>query len=183
MKVLRFILIILVCIIALIFIVALFLPSSYRVERSQEIAAPVETVFTKASNFWYRHSWDPWIAKDSTATSAVTGPTMAAGSVWSWEGKVIGKGQVLIEEVLHNTSIHSKILFYKPMEAEAEIYWSFDSTATGTKAHWAIEGGVGYPMGRYFGLLMENTIGPDFENGLANLKKLCEEDQGAPEEE
>ena len=183
MKVLRFILIVLVCIIALIFIVALFLPSSYRVERSQEIAAPVETVFTKASNFWYRNSWDPWMAKDSTATSAVTGPTAAAGSAWAWEGKVIGKGKILIEDILPNSTIQSKIMFYKPMEAEADIFWSFDSTAIGTKANWAIEGGVGYPMGRYFGLLMENTIGPDFENGLANLKKLCEDDIEETEEE
>jgi len=30
------------------------------------------------------------------------------------------------------------------------------------------------PVGRYFGLVMDRMVGPDFDEGLANLKKLAE---------
>jgi len=32
----------------------------------------------------------------------------------------------------------------------------------------------GSPVNRYFGLLMDRMVGPDFEGGLTNLKALAE---------
>ena len=30
------------------------------------------------------------------------------------------------------------------------------------------------PIGKFFGLMMDKMVGPDFERGLNNLKSLCE---------
>ena len=46
---------------------------------------------------------------------------------------------------------------------------------------WMIEGHLGYPVERVFGLFMESMLGPTFEKGLANLKKVSEQQTAAPE--
>ena len=45
----------------------------------------------------------------------------------------------------------------------------------GTRVTWTNEGDMGgSPVNRYFGLLMDRMVGPDFEAGLSNLKGLAE---------
>ncbi len=45
----------------------------------------------------------------------------------------------------------------------------------GTRVTWTNEGDMGgNPVNRYFGLMMDRLVGPDFEAGLANLKGLAE---------
>ena len=51
MKILKNLLIIIVAIIALLLIVAVFLPSEYRVERSVEINKPAEEVYNYVADF------------------------------------------------------------------------------------------------------------------------------------
>ena len=43
------------------------------------------------------------------------------------------------------------------------------------KVTWSNEGDLGgNPVNRYFGLMMDKMIGPDFEEGLAKLKEIAE---------
>jgi hypothetical protein len=43
------------------------------------------------------------------------------------------------------------------------------------KVTWHNGGHLGYnPVNRYFGLLMDKMMGPDFEKGLSNLKLIAE---------
>jgi hypothetical protein len=45
----------------------------------------------------------------------------------------------------------------------------------GQKVVWTDQGDFGMnPMFRWFGLFIEKIIAPDFERGLANIKKLVE---------
>ena len=47
--------------------------------------------------------------------------------------------------------------------------------AGGTRVVWVDAGDLGNnPVNRWFGLFLEKIIGPDFERGLANLKRLVE---------
>ena len=43
-----------------------------------------------------------------------------------------------------------------------------------------IAGNLGYPVERVFGLFMESMLGPTFEKGLANLKRVSEAQVEAP---
>jgi hypothetical protein len=44
-----------------------------------------------------------------------------------------------------------------------------------TRVTMSMEGDLGRsPVNRWFGLFMDRLAGPDFEQGLANLRKLCE---------
>jgi hypothetical protein len=44
-----------------------------------------------------------------------------------------------------------------------------------TTVTWSNGGKLGLsPVNRYFGLLMDRMMGPDFEKGLSNLKRIVE---------
>ena len=48
--------------------------------------------------------------------------------------------------------------------------------------HWIVEGDLGYnPVNRYFGLLMNKMMGPDFERGL-EPKEDCRRKKGLAED-
>jgi len=52
--------------------------------------------------------------------------------------------------------------------------WNFSDSENGTLVTWTNEGELAYPLMRYFGLLLDNMLGPDFEQGLARLKMYIE---------
>jgi hypothetical protein len=50
-----------------------------------------------------------------------------------------------------------------------------DPQGSGVRITWRNEGDMGgSPVNRWFGLFMDRLVGPDFEDGLRNLKALVE---------
>jgi len=174
MKTLKKVLLGLGIIIVLFLLAGLFLPSSYHVERSIVISEPVEKVYPQVANLnnWMR--WNPWTAMEPTAKNEVKGSGEDLGSVWAWEGEVIGKGSLTIKELEPNRLVRSQLVFVAPQAMKSEDIWQFTPTADGTEVTWAMEGDLDYPIGRNFGLFMDGMLGGDFEKGLDNLKKVTE---------
>jgi hypothetical protein len=79
-----------------------------------------------------------------------------------------------LDEAKANESLTTTLSFKAPMESTALCYWKFEPTATGTKVTWSFSGDAHYPLGRIFGLFIDGQLGPQFEKGLSNLKKLAE---------
>jgi len=175
MQILKKILFALIGVIVLLLVVAIFLPSEYNVSRSIQINQPDSVVFEKVVNFNYRASWDPWLSMDPDARTTISGPVGEPGSTWSWEGKETGKGRMTIMKVEENRLVQSKLEFLEPQTGESDITWEFEPVEGGTMVTWQFSGSAVYPVGRYFGLFMENLVGGDFQRGLNNLKRVCEE--------
>jgi uncharacterized protein YndB with AHSA1/START domain len=154
--------------------VAAFLPGSYTVERSVEIAAPPEVVYGQIADYNNWMKWSPWPKMEPTAKHTVSGTPGTVGMSWWWEGEQIGVGGMTLVEVEENRSIHSDLVFKEPMNSQADDYLLLEPTAVGTKVTWRNTGDLPYPVGRYFGLGLEGMLGPQFEEGLASLKSLCE---------
>lgn len=180
MKVIKGILIIIGAIVVLFFVVALFLPSSSTLERSIEINKPPEVVFGQVVDFNNYLKWNPWSQMEPTAKNTITGEPGAVGSSWSWEGREVGKGSLTIEYITPNQSIQSKLEVKAPWEAVATDTWKFEATENGTKVTWKYSGENPYPTMRYMGLMVDGMLGPQYEQGLASLKELCE---ALPDEE
>jgi len=175
MKVLRTILIIILALIVLFLIVALFLPSSFSVERSIEINKPVDFVYNTVLDFEKRTQWDPWVEKDADATTSFElGDSTGVGNTWAWQGEIVGSGNLTVDKVIPNEKIHSKLVFISPQQMESDVIWKFAPVENGTKVTWGLAGEVDYPVGRFFGMMMDGYIGPDYEQGLQSLKQLCE---------
>ena len=179
MRALKIIGIVLLALVGIIFLATFFvtlsLPETYRVERSVTIQKPVAEVYDFVANHNNRPSWDPWIAKDPNCETKMGGTVGQPGHTWQWSGdeELIGKGKMETKEVEPNQSIHSHLTFISPMEAESEVYWNFEPVNGGTKVIWANEGSIAWPF-NFVNLTMDSRLGPDFEQGLENLKGQLE---------
>lgn len=174
MDILKKVLIIIGGVIAVLLIVALFLPKEMKVERSIEINKPVAEVYPLVADFKNWKKWSAWAEMDTAAKFTLTGTPMQPGHTWAWEGEELGKGQMQISEAKENESLVTPMKFISPMESEAVCYWKFTSTDKGTKATWSFEGTADYPLGRIFGLFVDRQLGGQFDHGLGNLKKMAE---------
>ena len=175
MKILKWVSIILLIIIALFLIIPLFLPTNFHIERSTVIEKPIDIVFQTAIDINQRAKWDPWIEMDPEAEINVQIEPGVIGSGYSWKSEIIGEGKITINEFVPNQLIKSKIVFISPQSMESDVIWNFVESDEGTKITWAFEGTLSYPVEKWFGLFMDKSLGSQFEKGLSNFKSLVED--------
>lgn len=169
MKILKIILIVLVAIIALLLVVAVFLPSEVTVERSALIEAPDSVVFAYITDFNVRTDWDPWLEMDPGAKVTLYEIPKGVGAGYAWEGEETGSGNMVIDEVVENKLVKSTITFFEPQSGEGKIEWRLEPIENGTNLTWSFYSEMGYPVERYFGLMMDGMLGPSLEKGISNI--------------
>lgn len=169
--------------VALFFLVAAVLPSSYSVERSIEIARPPGTVFSEVANFRTWLEWSPWGTVEPDAQHEFGGAMGTTGHRWSWKGDEIGEGTLTLQDPEYPTSLHSTLVFAVPLDSTAHDYWTFEETPGGTNVTWRNEGELPYAWYRYFGLVMDNVLGSQLEQGLESLKARIESMEPPPTED
>lgn len=175
-KALKALAVIAVVLVVLFFGVAALLPGSYTVERSIEIDSPPAVVFSRVTDYNTWLEWSPWPKMDPAAEHRVTGTPGTVGMKWAWSGEQLGVGELRIEALESDRLLHSKLEFKAPMESLADDYVELTPTEDGgTRVTWRNTGDLPYPLGRYFGLSVEGMLGPQYEEGLQNLKQMCEE--------
>ena len=160
------------CVIALL--VGFLLPSQFHVQRQIKIAAPPETVFAHIANLRAWRKWGVWFQRDPNMNVTYSGPEAAVGMQSVWQSEQEGSGQMTITALKLNEKIVYDLAFPElGMGSTGELTLSAQDGVT--TVVWADYGDVGdNPLYRYFALLMDGMIGPDFEAGLENLKSLVE---------
>lgn len=177
MKALKIIGLIVLAIAVVVLIVPLFLPSTFHVERNVVIEKPVSSVFQYALNYEHRKKWDPWLEMEPEAEVTINVEPGFVGSNYSWEGEIIGSGKMTILNFDPNKRIESKIEFFSPRQTSSDVIWTFEEGENGTRVTWAFEGDSPYPIGRWFGLMMDGMMGDDFQHGLDKLKYFIENEK------
>lgn len=175
MKTFKKIVIWILAIILVLVIIGFLLPKTYKVERSVYIKAKPELIYDLTSNFNKWKLWVPWSkALDSTAVFTLEGKEGQPGSIWKWEGKVLGNGQMTATEFVPGQLLAYDLSFDKgKYQSKGKI--TIAAMADSCKVSWIDEGDLGYnPVNRYFGLMMDKMMGPDFEKGMKKLKTVCE---------
>ncbi len=180
MKTLKKILLWFLGIIAVIVVGAYLLPKTYKVERTIYIKAKNNVIYDLTANFGKWVLWVPWTkAMDSTAVFEIQGREGEIGTTWKWEGKKMGDGTMTSTEYQPGKLIAYDLAFQKgayKSKGRIEI-----ESGDSCKVSWIDEGDLGdKPLARYMGLFMGKMMGPDFEKGLAKLKKISEERNGWP---
>lgn len=174
MKLLKRLLFVVVLFNVLLLVVSLFLPRRYRVERRVSIQAPPEKIFPYLNQLKRWVEWTAWTKeKDPTLEYAYSGPDQGVGSVQSWTAQS-GSGSLTLTASDPKTGIRFDLQFEGGRwHSTGAITLTPEGSAT--TVIWANEGDLGWnPVGRYFGLLMDKMMGPDFATGLAKLKQLAE---------
>jgi len=172
---LKTIAIIVVILLVLLLGVGMLLPRHSHVERSIVIEAPRATVFALVDGFKQFKKWSPWAALDPNATYTLEGPEFGVGAKQSWVGdpKTVGSGSQEIVATQPGESVTSRLEFGE--EGPATARFTLVPEAGGTRVTWSLDtdNGPG-PIGRWFGLMIDHWVGPDYEKGLVNLKALAE---------
>src|SRR5689334_17269127 len=87
-------------------------PSTFRVERSMEIAAPADAVFPFVNDFHHWDAWSPWEKLDPAMKKSFEGPSAGAGAIYSWTGNdKVGKGRMTVTDSRPNERVGIKLEF------------------------------------------------------------------------
>lgn len=156
-------------------LVGLFLPKTARVERSATLPAPPAVVFTVLNGFHQFNQWSPWAGIDPAAKTVLEGPATGVGAKLSWEGNAeVGRGSQEIVESEPYRRIRQRLAF-GGFEGSFHSTYELTPEGEGTRLTWSFEADYGDSlMGRYFGLLSDRMVGPDYEKGLARLASFVE---------
>lgn len=169
MKTLKITGIVLLVLIVLFFGIAFLLPSEVEVERSLVIPATSEVVFEQVNNLHNWQNWSPWHQMDPNMQITYEGPLQGEGASYSWKSEKVGNGKLIIISSLPNEYIATSMDFME--QGKANAYYRFQPAEEGTQVTWTFETDMGNgPIAKYFGLMMDNMVGSDFEKGLNNLK-------------
>jgi effector-binding domain-containing protein len=180
MKILKIVGIILAVLVAAVVAKALLTPKDYNVHRETVINAPAETVFKNVSRYENFPKWSPWQHLDPAMTTTIEGTDGTVGAKYSWKGnKKAGEGVMTITKLEQNKSLEQDLHFIKPFENSATTYMNLEPAEGGTKVTWGMKGEAGFTS-RFFMTIftlgggMDKAVGKDYEQGLVNLKKVCE---------
>ena len=150
---------------------ALFSPTSYKVERSLTIDAPVNIVWDELIHFRNWQDWDNTCTEDSSSKFSFLGIDGSIGSAILWESKAEGKGELIH---LGNEMFRQIDLEYRNYTKSTEALSSIilEEKEGGVLIKWTIEGDSDLPfLARPMTHLMETVIGPDCDQSLKSLNK------------
>ena len=157
-------------------LIGFMLPHRAHVERSAVIPAPRCEVYGVLDSFRVFDRWSPWADKDPQMKVRLSGPPAGAGAYYDWSGnKSVGSGTQHIVATAPDTSIDLDLKF-SGFDGASQVRYTLEPDGDNTRVTWAMDTTLGSnPLAPYFGLLMDYTVGPDFEAGLARLKAYVEQ--------
>lgn len=168
-----FVYIILGLIVALL-IAASLMPKAYNVEKTIVIKKPVPEVMNYIGDLNHYSKWNPWQQADPTAKSTISGTPKISGHQYAWVGKKTGVGSLTLKD-MDDRHIHFLLEFFKPWKSKAKDNWLFEPWGEGeAKITWQNSGDLPWPMARLMGPMITKNLNHQFEQGLNNLKKMCE---------
>ena len=157
----------------------LLLPSDSHVDRSTTINASPAKVFSVVNNMKKSNEWSPWFDIDPNTEYSYEGPDAGVGAKMSWKSdhKDVGSGSQWIVESVPNEKVGLNLRF-EGFEDDANAAISLSEEGEGTKVTWSFDSKM-KGLYKFFGLMMDGMLGPQYEKGLASLKSYVE---GLPEE-
>jgi hypothetical protein len=157
-------------------------PSELKVTRSITINAPANEVFVQVGDFSNWSKWSMWSQRDKNMQSTFEGDPMMVNHKWTWKSTE-GNGSEIITSVIPNQEIKSDLLFEGFEDPNRSTFTfkesgsndgSVPGTTCTTEVAWTMDMGKIPFMFRGMMFMFQGRLIEDFEGGLANLKKVCE---------
>jgi effector-binding domain-containing protein len=176
MKLLKILLYIALSLTALICVLGLFAKHDYHIERSIEIDAPHAVVMEQVQLFKNFAKWSPWNSLDPNMKETFEGTDGQPGAVYKWEGNDdVGSGQQTIKTVSADR-VDIEVKLKEPWETTVPSFFKLEPVGNNIKVSWAIDFYIGFPWNGMAMFTDVNAgVGKDYERGLNNLKKVCED--------
>ena len=168
---------ILLGIIAIFILAASLMPKEYAVEREIIIDKPKAQVFAYLKPLKNQDNWSVWMAKDPNVKKTFKGTDETVGFTSRWDGnEEVGSGEQEIKKILEGERIDTELRFIKPFESINDAYMITEAVGPEqTRVKWGFTGAMPIPMNVFLPfMVMEDSVGKDFSDGLKNLKKILE---------
>jgi uncharacterized protein YndB with AHSA1/START domain len=162
-------------IVALILILAAFRPNDFRVKRSARLAASPMALFEHVNDHRKFAVWNPWMKLDPAVKNTYSGPAAGVGAVCSWEGnKNVGAGTATIIESKPGELVRLRMDWRKPMEGTSTVDFTFEPDGDATVVTWDMYGPNNF-MGKLVSLFIDcdKMCGEQFEKGLVSLGEVA----------
>ena len=143
------------------------------VQRSIVINAPSEQVFDYLADFTQWPVWSPWLCSEKEAKLTYSDQQSAVGSGYSWDGSVVGAGEMKHAHLDRPNTIVDDLTFLKPWKSTADVRFNLTPENDGTKVTWTMASSLPFFM-FWMKSNMETFIGMDYERGLKMLKEQLE---------
>ncbi|HZT56595.1 MAG TPA: SRPBCC family protein [Burkholderiaceae bacterium] len=151
-------------------------PDSFSVQRSASIKAPPEKIFAVLNDFHRWTEWSPWEKLDPAMKRTLGGAASGKGATYAWEGNSkAGQGRMEIIESAPASKVGIQLDFIKPFEGHNIAEFTLTPQGDATRVDWVMRGPTPFvsKLMQVF-VSLDAMIGKDFEEGLANLKRVTE---------
>lgn len=179
MKIMKYFIIILLSIIAVLALITVFLPSSINVERTTEINAPAGTAYTMANDMKNLENLFPILQIDKKMKKTLSSNTIGKDAYFEWKSdmKNVGSGKITIVESRKDEYIKLAMTLDGVDAGFTEI--KFTASEGKTKVSWSMHSDVSF-VARWFVPTYEEMIGKDIDSSLVLLRKLTETNPAVP---
>jgi len=146
------------------------------VQRSQKIDAAPMDVFAKIVDLNTWESWAPWDELDPDMKKIFSGDVGTVGSGYSWTGnRKVGEGNMTITEIDTPNRMSLDLQFLKPFKDQSVTEFVVSPSGDGSEVTWKMTT-ENTLMKKIMGIFksLDSMVGPDFEKGLSNLKRVVE---------
>jgi hypothetical protein len=168
-----------IAILVLVVLLVVFIatrPTTFRIERTAEVNAPSDVVFSIVNDLHRWGQWSPYDKRDPKMKKTFDGAATGPGAIYAWNGnKHVGEGRLTIVESKPGELVSMKLEFFRPFACTNQANFALAPSGAGTRVTWSMDGKNSF-MGKLMSLLinMDKMVGTDFEHGLANLNTVAQ---------
>lgn len=156
-------------------VISFFMPQTYRVERAIVIQAKPEAVFPLLADLKQWSKWGVWYERDPAMTIAYSPVTTGVGAFSDWKSKTQGNGKATVTAVVPLQSVTYTLEFPDDGMLGVGVLTLSPAEQGAVRVATAMQGDLGMnPVMRLMGPFLDKMIGPDFEAGLAKMKRVAE---------
>lgn len=139
--------------------------SNFEVERSNLIRKPAEEVYAAVRDFTSWPKWSPWLCAEPGCPLEFS----PDGKSYSWDGEIVGAGEMKVIAERENEFIEYELTMLKPWKSTSNVRFQFGREGDRTRVTWVMKGK--FPVYLFWmKAMMVSAIGMDYKRGLAMLK-------------
>ena len=180
MKLLKTILFSMLGLFIVIVAISFVLPNSVKIQRTIEIKTKPKQAFKIVNNLRDWKLWSHWHKIDTNTIWVYDPIESGVGAKYSWKSinPELGEGELSIVESYPDSLIKAFMQFGEM--GKSVVLFQFTPTSNGAEVTWIMESNVSsmpfyrQPFLKYFYLLMDQMVGPDFEKDLKNMQVILE---------
>ena len=145
----------------------------FHVDRSITIDREPSQVYEAIADYGTWTTWSPWLCAEPTAKVTVSDDPNSIGSLYSWDGEVVGAGEIEHRSLIPNELIDDEIRFLKPFKSTSSAGFKLGEDHGKTVVTWYMDGNLPWFL-FWMRSMTESFVGMDFNRGLHMLKEWLE---------